>query len=499
MRENNEITELYEKLITLIKGYHPSSDFTMINKAYEVAKKAHESQFRKSGEPFFIHPLNVAIILAELKLDKETIIAAILHDVVEDTELTAEYVEKEFGHEVAFLVDGVTKLTNLSKEMSEFQRTKEELKQESFRKLIMAMSEDIRVIIIKLADRLHNMRTMQFQKPAKQIEISKETMDIYCPIAKRLGMSIVQTDLEDMAMAYIYPDMHQDIRNKIMETAEARDMFVKRVSGEIGAALEDAGIHADIQYALKHLFSIYRKMINKGKTLDEIYDIYAIKIVVDSIRDCYITLGVLHDLYKPIPGRFKDFIALTKSNMYQSLHTTLVAPGGELFEVQIKTKEMHEVATYGILAHWKYGMPGQDIKTLSNSQKAKAQWLTQIMEWQQEISDNDEFIELVKQDFNLFSENIYCFSPKGETRILPKGSTAIDYAYSVHSDIGDKATGCMINGISKPLESVINSGDKVVIITDAKSTGPKREWLGIVRTGTAKNKIRRWFNTEGKE
>lgn len=499
MRENNEITELYEQLITLIKGYHPSSDFTMINKACEVAKKAHASQVRKSGEPYFIHPLNVAIILAELKLDKETIIAAILHDVVEDTEITAEYVEEEFGHEVAFLVDGVTKLTNLSKEMSEFQRTKEELKQESFRKLIMAMSEDIRVIIIKLADRLHNMRTMQFQKPEKQIEISRETMDIYCPIAKRLGMSIVQTDLEDMAMAYIYPEMHKDIRRKITETAEARDMFVKRVSGEIGAALEDAGIRAEIHYALKHLFSIYRKMINKGKTLDEMYDIYAIKIVVGSIRDCYITLGVLHDLYKPIPGRFKDFIALTKSNMYQSLHTTLVAPGGELFEVQIKTKEMHQVATYGILAHWKYGMPGDDIKTLSNSQKAKAEWLNQIMEWQQEISDNDEFIELVKQDFNLFSENIYCFSPKGETRILPKGSTAIDYAYSVHSDIGDKASGCMINGIAKPLESVINNGDKVVIITDEKASGPKREWLNIVRTGTAKNKIRRWFNAERKE
>ncbi len=499
MRENDEIKVLYDKLISIIESYHPSSDFTMLNKAYEVARKAHASQVRKSGEPYFIHPLNVAIILAELKLDKETIIAAILHDVVEDTEITEEYVEEEFGHEVAFLVDGVTKLTNLSKEMSEFQRTKEELKQESFRKLIMAMSEDIRVIIIKLADRLHNMRTMQFQKPKKQIEISKETMDIYCPIAKRLGISIVQTDLEDMAMAYIYPEMHQDIRKKIVETAEARDEFVQRVSGEIGAALEDAGIQADIQYALKHLFSIYRKMINKGKTLDEIYDIYAIKIVVNSIRDCYITLGVLHDLYNPIPGRFKDFIALTKSNMYQSLHTTLVAPGGELFEVQIKTKEMHQVATYGILAHWKYGMPGQDVKTLSNSQKEKANWLNQIMEWQQEISDNNEFIELVKQDFNLFAENIYCFSPKGETRILPKGSTAIDYAYSIHSDIGDKAVGCVINGISKPLESIINSGDKVLIVTDENAEGPKKEWLNIVRTGTAKNKIRRWFHMEGKE
>ena len=494
MREKNELTELYDKLIKIIKSYHPSSDFTMINKAYEVAREAHSHQYRKSGEPYFIHPLHVAIILAELKLDKETIMAAILHDVVEDTSVTREDLEREFGHEVAFLVDGVTKLTNLSLEMSASELTKEELKQESFRKLMMAMSQDIRVILIKLADRLHNMRTMRYQNPKKQIEISKETMDIYCPIAKRLGISILQTDLQDLSMEYIYPDAYRDITLKIEETASDRKIFVTRVMGEIEAGLKEAGIHADVQYALKHLFSIYRKMINKGRTLDEIYDIYAIKIIVDSVRDCYITLGVIHDLYKPVPGRFKDFIALPKTNMYQSLHTTLIAPGGKLFEVQIKTKEMHEVATYGILAHWKYGIPGENVQTLSNSQKEKAEWLSQIMEWQQDISDNDEFIDLIKQDFNLFSETIYCFSPKGEAKALPKGATAIDFAYSIHSDIGDYASKCVINGRECPIESVLSNGDKVEIITDKEQNGPKPEWLDIVKTGTAKNKIRKWFH-----
>lgn len=494
MKERNELTELYDKLIRIMKGYHPSSDFTMINKAYELAKEAHKNQYRKSGEPFFIHPLHVAIILAELKLDRETIMAALLHDVVEDTDVTREDLEKEFGHEVAFLVDGVTKLTNFSREMSASQHTKEELKLESFRKLIMAMSEDIRVILIKLADRLHNMRTLRYQSPKKQIEISTETMDIYCPIAKRLGISIVQTDLQDLSMEYIYPGAFRDIELKIVETANDRKIFVNRVMGEINAGLNEAGIHADVQYALKHLFSIYRKMINKGKTLDEIYDIYAIKIIVDSVRDCYITLGVIHDLYKPVPGRFKDFIALPKTNMYQSLHTTLIAPGGKMFEVQIKTREMHEVATYGILAHWKYGIPGENIKTLSNSQKEKAEWLSQIMEWQQDISDNDEFIDLIKQDFNLFSETIYCFSPKGEAKALPKGSTAIDFAYSIHSDIGHYASKCIINGRECPIESVLNNGDKVEILTDQEQKGPKKEWLDIVKTGTAKNKIRKWFH-----
>lgn len=500
MRESNEITELYDELIHIIRGYHPSSDFSMIEKAYEIGKEAHKDQYRKSGEPYFIHPLNVAIILAKLRLDKETIVAAILHDVVEDTSVTADDLEQIFGHEIAFLVDGVTKLSKLQTDMMKAGMTKEERKMESFRKLIMAMSEDIRVIIIKLADRLHNMRTMQFQKPDRQIAISRETMDIYCPIAKRLGISMVQTDLEDMAMAYIYPEAFQDIRNKIEQTEEARSRFVEQIREEIRSGLHEAGIDAEIIYALKHMFSIYRKMINQKKTLDEMYDIYAIKIIVPSIRDCYITLGVLHDLYKPIPGRFKDFIALTKSNMYQSLHTTLVAPGGEMFEVQIKTREMQAVAMYGILAHWKYGMPGKDIKTLSNSQKEKAEWLSHIMEWQQDIEDNHEFLELVKQDFNLFSENIYCFSPKGESKILPKGVTALDFAYSIHSDIGNHAISCVINGREMNLETILNNGDKVEILIDMESGKPKKEWIDIVRTGAAKTKIRKWFHeamTEG--
>lgn len=495
MKDNNdEIAKLYNKLIVQIKSYHPSSDFRMVRKAYEVAKEAHKNQFRKSGEPFFIHPLNVALILAELKLDKETIIAAILHDVVEDTEITTEYLEQEFDTEVAFLVDGVTKLANLQMTVAHECLSKEALKQESFRKLIMAMSEDIRVIIIKLADRLHNMRTMEFQKPERQVAISKETMDIYCPIAKRLGISIVQTELQDLSMQYIYPEAYRNIRMKIEETEPDRRIFVNRMSAEIYAGLTEADIGAKVEYALKHYFSIYRKMINKGKTLNEIYDSYALKVIVDSVRDCYVALGVLHDLYKPVPGRFKDFIALPKVNMYQSLHTTLVAPDGTLFEVQIKTKEMHEVATYGILAHWKYGMPGKDIKTVSNSQKEKAEWLSQILEWQQEIRDTDEFIDLVKQDFNLFSETIYCFSPKGDAKSLPKGSTAIDFAYAIHSDIGDHATKCIINGKVSPMETVLNNGDQVEIVTDEKREGPVAEWIHFVKTGTAKNKLRHWMN-----
>lgn len=495
----NEIEELYEKLIKQIESYHPSSDFTMVKKAYEAAREAHATQFRKSGEPFFIHPLNVALILANLKLDKETIMAALLHDVVEDTAVTREDLEDEFGSEVAFLVDGVTKLSDFSKYSSKEEVTKEEIKQESFRKLIMAMSEDIRVILIKLADRLHNMRTLEFQKPDRQIDISKETMDMFCPIAKRLGISIVQTELQDLSMQYIYPEAYRNILCNIKETDNKRKIFVNRITAEIYAGLAEADVTAEVIYAIKHTFSIYRKMINKNKTLEEMYDIYALKVIVESVRDCYVALGVLHDLYKPVPGRFKDFVALPKDNMYQSLHTTLVAPDGTKFEVQIKTREMHEVATYGILAYWKYGMPGKDIRTVSNSQKEKAEWLERILEWQQEITDTSEFIDLVKQDFNLFSETIYCFSPKGEAKALPKGSTAIDFAYAIHSDIGNYAARCVINGKVCPMETVLNNGDQIEIITDDNQDGPVREWIHFVKTGTAKNKIRKWFHDEENE
>lgn len=498
MKVRNEITEIYDQLIKQMRSYHPSSDFSMIQKAYEIAGEAHKEQKRKSGEPYFVHPMSVALILANLKLDKETIVAAILHDVVEDTDITVEDVEREFGHEVAFLVDSVTKLSNLSMEITQAQMSKEALKHESFRKLIMAMSRDIRVILIKLADRLHNMRTMQFQKPDRQVAISKETMDIYCPMAKRLGISIVQTDLEDLSMQYLYPEAYEAIKAKIEETEQSRRIFVNRIKAEIYSGLKEADVECDVEYALKHYFSIYRKMINKGKTLNEMYDIYALKVIVDSVRDCYVTLGVLHDLYKPVPGRFKDFIALPKSNMYQSLHTTLISSDGTLFEVQIKTREMHEVATYGILAHWKYGMPGENVQTLSGSQKEKAEWLSQILEWQQEISDTDEFIDLVKQDFNLFSETIYCFTPKGDAKSLPKGSCAVDFAYAIHSDIGNHAARCVINGRVCPMETVLNNGDQVEIITDSNQKGPVAEWIHFVKTGTAKNKIHKYI-VEGKK
>lgn len=489
MKDDAEIIELYDRLIEIIRSYHPSSDITMINKAYEVAKEAHKFQFRKSGEPFFIHPLNVAIILARLKLDKETIMAALLHDVVEDTDVTYECIEKEFGQEVAFLVDGVTKLTNLTSEMS-----KAELKLESFKKLTMAMSEDIRVIIIKIADRVHNMKTLNFQNEKKQIEISMETMDLYAPIAKKLGISVLQIELEDLAMMYLYPEEYQCIKTKLEDNKTTRDAFVGRVSNEIHAGLIESGVNgSEIKCAIKHLFSIYRKMVNRKKSLDEIYDMFSVRILVDSVKDCYIALGVLHDLYKPIPGRFKDFISIPKANMYQSLHTTVVSDRGEMFEVQIRTKTMEDVALYGILAHWKYGVPDNDYKNLSKSQKEKSAWLQRIMEWQQDIEDNNEFIDLVKQDLNLFSETIYCFTPNGKAITLPKGSVALDFAYLVHSEVGNSARSCIINGKEKQLEYVLNNGDQVEIITGEKNCGPERFWLDIVKTGTAKNKIRRWF------
>ncbi len=485
--------ELYDDLIKEIKKYHPSTDLSDIEKAYKIAKQAHEGQLRKSGEPYIIHPLCVAIILAELELDKETIVAGLLHDVVEDTVMTSEDVTREFGAEVALLVDGVTKLTQLN-----YQHDKIEVQAENLRKMFLAMAKDIRVILIKLADRLHNMRTMQYQSPAKQIEKSRETMEIYAPIAHRLGISKIKVELDDLSMQYLMPDVYKELEEKLNLNKAGREAFIKSIIKEVGMHISNAGIEAEIDGRVKHFFSIYRKMVNQNKTLDQIYDIFAVRIKVDTVKDCYAALGVIHEMYKPIPGRFKDYIAMPKPNMYQSLHTTLIASNGQPFEIQIRTYEMHKTAEYGIAAHWKYkeGVAGQKGNT---SEEAKLSWLRQILEWQQEMSDNKEFLSSIKNDLNLFSDNVYCFTPTGDVKNLPAGSCPIDFAYSIHSAVGNKMVGARVNGKLVPIDYKINSGDRIEILTSQNSKGPSRDWLNIVKSTQARNKINQWFKQELKE
>jgi len=482
---------LYQDLITEIKKYHPSSDLSDIEKAYKVAYKAHEGQKRKSGEPYIIHPLCVAIILAELELDKESIIAGLLHDVVEDTVMTSEDVEKEFGSEVALLVDGVTKITKLDYDVD-----KVEEQAENLRKMFLAMAKDIRVIMIKLADRLHNMRTMQYQSPAKQIEKSRETMEIYAPIAHRLGISKIKVELDDLSMKYLMPDVYNDLVEQVNLNRPGREAFIKSIIKEVGMHISNAGIEAEIDGRVKHFFSIYRKMVNQNKTLDQIYDIFAVRIKVDTVKDCYAALGVIHEMYKPIPGRFKDYIAMPKPNMYQSLHTTLIASNGQPFEVQIRTYEMHRTAEYGIAAHWKYkeGKSGAP-----SNEEAKLSWLRQMLEWQTEMSDNKEFLSSIKSDLNLFSDNIYCFTPTGDVKNLPAGSCPVDFAYSIHSAVGNKMVGARVNGKLVTIDYELKSGDRVEIITSQNSKGPSRDWLNIVKSTQARNKINQWFKQELKE
>lgn len=483
---------LYEDLIEKVKLYHPSSDLSDIERAYKVAKKAHEGQFRKSGEPYIIHPLCVAIILAELELDKESIIAGLLHDVVEDTVMTSEDVAKEFGDEVALLVDGVTKLTQLN-----YQHDKIEVQAENLRKMFLAMAKDIRVILIKLADRLHNMRTMQYQSPAKQVEKSRETMDIYAPIAHRLGISKIKVELDDLSMKYLMPDTYNDLVKQVDINRPGREAFIKSIIKEVGMHISNAGIEAEIDGRVKHFFSIYRKMVNQNKTLDQIYDIFAVRIKVDTVKDCYAALGVIHEMYKPIPGRFKDYIAMPKPNMYQSLHTTLIASNGQPFEVQIRTYEMHRIAEYGIAAHWKYkeGKTGESNK----NEEAKLSWLRQILEWQRDMSDNKEFLSSIKNDLNLFSDSVYCFTPTGDVKTLPAGSNTIDFAYSIHSAVGNKMVGARVNSKLVNIDYEIKNGDRIEIITSQNSKGPSRDWLSMVKSTQARNKINQWFKQELKE
>ncbi len=426
-------------------------------------------------------------------MDKETIVAGLLHDVVEDTVMTEEEITAEFNEDVALLVDGVTKLEQLS-----YDADKVEKQAENLRKMFLAMANDIRVILIKLADRLHNMRTLKYMRPEKQKEKARETMDIYAPIAQRLGISKIKIELEDLSLKYLEPEAYYDLVEKIALKKSARDEYIQQLVEEVKNHITKAGIEAEIDGRAKHFFSIYKKMVNQDKTLDQIYDLFAIRIIVEDVKDCYAALGVIHEMYKPIPGRFKDYIAMPKPNMYQSLHTTLIGPDGQPFEIQIRTYEMHRTSEYGIAAHWKYKEASNGNNT-EDQEEEKLSWLRQILEWQKDMSDNREFMSLLKSDLDLFSDTVFCFTPSGDVKNLPTGSTPIDFAYAIHSAVGNKMIGAKVNGKLVTIDYVIQNGDRIEIITSQNSHGPSRDWLNIVKSTQAKNKINQWFRSQFKE
>ena len=491
---------LYKELIDRVRKYHPSDDISLIEHAYEVASELHKEQVRKSGEPYIIHPLCVAIILADMEMDKETIAAGILHDVVEDTVMSLEELNAQFGEDVAILVDGVTKLKNihLSGENTDKAPDRLEMQAENLRKMFLAMAKDIRVILIKLADRLHNMRTLRYQKPESQQRIARETLEIYAPIAQRLGISKIKVELDDLSLKYLEPDVYQDLVDKIEVRKSFRERYIQDIVDEVSFHVKNAGIEAKIDGRVKHFFSIYKKMKNQNKTIDQIYDLFAVRVIVNTVRDCYAVLGVIHEMYKPIPGRFKDYISTPKPNMYQSLHTTLMGSNGVPFEIQIRTYDMHRTAEYGIAAHWKY-KEASDGKKLELGEEEKLSWLKQILEWQQDMSDNNEFMKYLKSDLNLYSDDVYCFTPTGDVKNLPVGSTPIDFAYSIHSAVGNKMIGARVNGKLVTINYEIKNGDYIEILTSQNSKGPSRDWLSIVKSAQAKNKINQWFKSEFKE
>ncbi len=478
---------MLESYIEKIKQYNPHYDLSRIIKAYNFAENAHEGQRRKSGEKYFIHPVNVSLILAELELDESTVIAGLLHDVVEDTKYDFDHIKKEFGEEVALLVDGVTKLGRFTYE------TKEERQAENLRKMFLAMAKDIRVILIKLADRLHNMRTLKFMNENKKKEKAIETLEIYCPIAHRLGISKIKWELEDLSLRYLDPEGYYDLVDKVAKKRKEREEYINSIIKKLKVNLDKLGIDYDIYGRPKHFYSIYKKMVYQHKSFDEIFDLTAIRIIVDNVKDCYGVLGIVHTMWKPIPGRFKDYIAMPKPNMYQSLHTTLIGPRGEPFEIQIRTWEMHRIAEYGIAAHWKY----KEGKVEEEELDKKLSWLRQLLEWQRELKDPKEFMESLKID--LFTNQVFVFTPKGDVIDLPFGSTPIDFAYKIHSAVGNKCIGAKVNGRIVPLDYKLKTGNIVEVLTSTNSNGPSRDWLKFVKSTHAKNKIRQWFKKERKE
>ena len=482
-----------EDIVNKMKKNNKKSDIKLIMKAYNYAKENHGDQLRKSGEPYIIHPIQVAYTLAELELDDATICAALLHDVVEDTEVTHQDLINEFGIEIAEMVDGVTKLSKLNYE------SVEEAQVENYRKMFLAMGKDIRVIMIKLSDRLHNMRTLKYLSRDRQIANAKETMDLYAPLANRLGIYSLKWELEDLSFKYLYPEEYREIVEGIDRKREERLQFIDKIEEQIKQELKKQKIEAEITGRAKHLYSIYRKMKRDNITLDQIYDLFALRIIVNSVKDCYAALGVVHELYNPMPGRFKDYIAVPKPNMYQSLHTTLIGEKGTPFEVQIRTWDMHRIAEYGIAAHWAYKEASfaKGKKANVKVSEDKLAWLRETLEWQKDMQDPQEFLNTLKTE--LFEDEVYVFTPKGDIKVLPSGSTPIDYAYSIHAEIGHHMTGCKINSKMMPIITKLKNGDIIEIITSENSKGPSRDWLKFIQSSTAKNKINAWFKKNQRE
>ena len=480
-----------EDIIGLVKQKKRWADTKIILKAYNYAKEKHGTQCRKSGEPYIIHPVQVAYILADIGLDESTICAALLHDVVEDTEVTHEDLVRDFGEEIANMVAGVTKLGELR-----YQASTEERQVENYRKMFLAMGKDIRVIIIKLADRLHNLRTLKYLRRDRQIANAKETMELYAPLANRLGIYSLKWELEDLAFKYLYPEEYRELVEGIDKKREERLKFIEKIMGDIRGALKKQKIEAEVTGRAKHLYSIYRKMKRDNKTLDQIYDLFALRILVNSVKDCYTALGVVHEMYSPMPGRFKDYIAVPKPNMYQSIHTTLLGEKGTPFEVQIRTWEMHRIAEYGIAAHWaykeaNYGKKGKQVVEVTND---KLSWLRETLEWQQDMKDPQEFLNTLKTE--LFEDEVYVFTPKGKILVLPREATPIDFAYSIHEEIGNHMVGCKINSKMMPIITKLKSGDIIEIMTSDSQKGPSRDWLKFIKTTKAKSKIQSWFKKE---
>ncbi len=471
----------------IIKSYNSNADFEKLEKAFRFAENAHKGQLRKSGEPFFIHPVAVAKILAEMDMDMPSIIAAILHDVVEDTDTTSKDIEAEFGGEIAYLVDGVTKLKHIPTS------TKEELQAENLRKMFLSMASDIRVILIKLVDRLHNMRTLQYVNTDSQITKAKETLEIYTPLAHRLGMTKIKWELEDLCFKYLEPETYEELSKSIKQKREQQEAYIQGILETVREKTSELGINAFLDGRPKHLYSVHKKMVRQNKTLDQIYDLIAIRVIVDTVPDCYAVLGIIHELYKPMPGRFKDYISMPKPNMYQSLHTTLIGPDGMPFEAQIRTWEMHKIAEIGIAAHWKYKEGSKSDESVDQ----KLEWVRHLLDIQKDLGDASQFVETFKMD--LFTDEVFVFTPKGDVKNLPAGSTPIDFAYSVHSAVGNRMIGAKVNGEIKPLNYKLKNGDIVEIITTREVHGPSRDWLSIVKSSEAKSKIRQWFKKERRE
>ncbi len=481
-----EYAEQFQKLEELLKAHNPDVDLTMLEKAFALASEKHKDQKRKSGEPFIIHPVAVATMLAEMDMDMPSVIAGMLHDVVEDTSVTIEEIREIFGDEIAYLVDGVTKLKRIPTS------TKEELQNENLRKMFLSMASDIRVIVIKLVDRLHNMRTLQYVNTDAQITKARETLEIYTPLAHRLGMTKIKWELEDLCFKYLEPEAYNSLVTQITQRRDQQEAYIRKVLDAIRIRLNEAGIKAFLDGRPKHFYSIHKKMIAQNKALNQIYDLLAIRVIVDTVQECYTVLGIIHEMYTPMPGRFKDYIAMPKPNMYQSLHTTLIGPDGQPFEAQIRTWEMHKTAEIGIAAHWKYKEGGKNGKT--SDYDGKLEWVRNLLDNQREVEDPDEFVETFKMD--LFTDEVFVFTPKGDVKCLPKGSTPIDFAYAIHSAVGNRMIGAKVNGEIKPLNYKLCTGDFVEIITSQSNHGPSRDWLNIVKSSEAKSKIRQWFKKE---